>query len=66
MRLTNSNCSIDESSGAVLIHKPPELSELSKIRDYIDSINKKLDDIDSINKKLDLILDYLKEEVSNG
>ena len=55
MRLTNSNCSIDESSGAVLIHKPPELSELSKIRD----------DIDSINKKLDLILDYL-EEVSNG
>lgn len=56
MRLTNSNCSIDESSGAVLIHKPPELSELSKIRD----------DIDSINKKLDLILDYLKKEVSNG
>ena len=55
MRLTNSNCSIDESSGAVLIHKPPELSELSKIRE----------DIDSINKKLDLILNSLKE-VSNG
>ena len=55
MRLTNSNCSVDESSGAVLIHQPPELSELSKIRE----------DIDSINKKLDLILNSLKE-VSNG
>lgn len=45
MKLTSSNCSVDKNSGAVIIHKSPELVELTKLKSEIKDIQNKLDTI---------------------
>ena len=45
MKLTPSNCSVDKNSGAVIIHKSPELVELTKLKSEIKDIQNKLDTI---------------------
>lgn len=45
MNLTESNCSVDKGSGAVLFHKSPELQEIMKLREEIKNLNDKIEQI---------------------
>lgn len=50
MNLNGSNCSVDESSGAVFVHKSPELLEIMKLRQEVKDLNGKMDTILSLLK----------------
>ena len=45
MNLANSNCSVDKETGAVMVHKSPELQEILRLRQEVNSLNKKMDEI---------------------
>lgn len=45
MNLNNSNCSVDKETGAVMVHKSPELQEILRLRQEVSSLNKKMDTI---------------------
>ena len=45
MKLTTSNCSVDKNSGAVIIHRSPELVELIKLKSEVKELHNKLDTI---------------------
>ena len=45
MNLSNSNCSVDKETGAVIIRKSPELQEILRLRQEMNSLNKKMDEI---------------------
>lgn len=49
-RLTDSNCSVDKDSGAVMFHKSPELLEVIKLRKEVKDLNSKMDEILEILK----------------
>ena len=50
MNLNSGNSTVDKESGAVLVHKSPELLELMKLRQDISSMNEKVDEILSLLK----------------
>lgn len=43
--LNENNSSIDESSGAVIFHKSPELKEMMLLREEVKDLSKKMDKI---------------------
>ena len=45
MNLNNSNYSVDKETGAVMVHKSPELQEILRLRQEVSSLNKKMDTI---------------------
>lgn len=45
MKLGSNNCSVDEETGAVFVHKSPELQELLRLRKEVASLNEKMDTI---------------------
>ena len=45
MNLNNSNCSVDKETGAVMVHKSPELQEILRLRQEVSSLNEKMDTI---------------------
>lgn len=57
--LTESNCSVDKGSGAVLYHRSPELKNTIALRDDIKKLNQRLDEIES---KIDEILKAVRGE----
>lgn len=44
-RLNDSNCSVDQETGAVMFHKSPELLEIIKLRQEVKDLNSKMDDV---------------------
>lgn len=50
--LTDSNCSVDKESGAVIFHKSPELLELIELKKEVRDLSTKLDKVlELLNKK---------------
>lgn len=45
MKLSNNNCSVDKESGAVIIHKSPELQEILRLRKEVSCLSEKMDEI---------------------
>lgn len=45
MNLAGSNCSVDKETGAVMVHKSPELQEILRLRQEVSSLNNKMDEI---------------------
>ena len=45
MNLNSGNCTVDKESGAVLVHKSPELLETMRLQKEVKEMNKKLDEI---------------------
>lgn len=53
MKLTESNCSVDKSSGAVLYHKSPELKKLMQLEKDMKDIYNKLEEVLELLKGVD-------------
>lgn len=63
MKLNNSNCSVDEKSGAVLVRKSSELQEILRLKEEIKSLK---EEIKSLNNKMDQVLELLKGGKKDG
>ena len=49
-KLTDSNCSVDKESGAVMFHKSPELLEIIQLRQEVKDLNTTMNQILEILK----------------
>ena len=61
--LNRSNTEIDESSGAVLFKRPPELTRLARLGKKVDQLEEQYTEISA---KLDRIVGLLEEEHPSG
>lgn len=59
MELNNTNCSVDANSGAVIIHKSPELQLLKELKDELKELKNDISEVKSdISKLNEEILDF--------
>lgn len=47
-QLNNTNCRVDKGSGAIIFNGSPELQELVKLRNQLNTLDKKMDYIISL------------------
>lgn len=56
--MTNKNYTIDKKTGAVLFHKSPELQEILKLNQKLETLEEK---INTIELNLNILIKFLKE-----